>query len=324
MKRQAQTRNKLKITYKILHNKGQLSTDTRSSSFSSLLEEVSFPEAVIVFLLCPLAVTLNATVILVICQDPYKELRGTAANYFILNLAVCDFFAGFPGELLFGLRHWFPDNRTLIQAGYSVNHVAFLASIFTILILAVELLIVIAFPLRRVKLTTCNRNLCFMAVWLSALTLALPSIIRWDLYLKSDISWVFNFICIPIIIIVFCCYTGIYVLVRRQLYRNVERERLLEGQSLTENSRLVQKLKMKERSVAYTTFILVLAFTVCWIPVSVAVNINAWCSACLCEYNWHYVVCLTLLHPVLNPIVYSLRTARFRKAFRRVITNSIF
>ncbi|CAH3116257.1 unnamed protein product [Porites lobata] len=146
-----------------------------------------------------------------------------------------------------------------------------------------------------------------MAVWLSALTLALPSIIRWDLYLKSDVSWGFNFICIPI-----------------QLYRNVERERLLEGQSLTENSHLVQKLKMKERSVAYTTFILVLVFTVCWIPVSVAVNINAWCSACLCEYNWHYVVCLTLLHPVLNPIVYSLRTARFRKAFRRVITNSIF
>ena len=320
---QAQTRNKLKITYKILHNKGQLSTDTRSSSFSSLLEEVSFPEAVIVFLLCPLTVTLNAAVILVICQDPYKELRGTAANYFILNLALCDFVIGFPGELLFGLHHWFPDNRSLIQAGYSINHVALLASIFTILVLAVERLIVIAFPLRRVKLTTCKRNLCFMAVWLSALTLALPTIIRWDLFSKYA-YWGFDFICIPITILVFCCYTGIYVLVRRQLYRNVERERLLEGQSLTENSRLVQKLKMKERSVAYTTFILVLVFTVCWIPLSVAVNINAWCSTCPCQYNWHYVVCLTLLHPVLNPIVYSLRTARFRKAFRRVIGKSVF
>ncbi|CAH3160570.1 unnamed protein product, partial [Porites evermanni] len=39
------------------------------------------------------------------------------ANFFILNLAVCDLLIGFPGELLFGLRHWFPDNPTLIQAG---------------------------------------------------------------------------------------------------------------------------------------------------------------------------------------------------------------
>ncbi|CAH3046469.1 unnamed protein product, partial [Porites lobata] len=85
--------------------------------FLFFLEEVSFREAVIVFSLCPLTVTLNATVILVICKDPYKELRGTAANFFILNLAVCDLLIGFPGELLFGLRHWFPDNPTLIQAG---------------------------------------------------------------------------------------------------------------------------------------------------------------------------------------------------------------
>ncbi|KAM7438046.1 hypothetical protein ABFA07_012449 [Porites harrisoni] len=84
------------------------------------VEEVFFPEAVIVFSLCPLTVTLNATVILVIWKDPYKELRGTAANYFILNLAVCDLLIGFPGELLFGLIHWFPDNHMLI-AGYSIN-----------------------------------------------------------------------------------------------------------------------------------------------------------------------------------------------------------
>ena len=242
--------------------------------FHFCLEEVSFREAVIFFSLCPLTVTLNATVILVICKDPYKELWGTAANFFILNLAVCDLLIGCPGELLFGLRHWFHDNQTLIQAGYSINHVAFLASILTILFLAVERLLVIAFPFTRVKLTTCNRNLCFMAIWLLALILALHTIIRWELYSKS-ISWGFNFVCIPITISVFSCYTAIYVLVRRQLHLNVATsgERLLEGQYLTENSCLVQKLKIKERSVAYTTFILVLVFMVCWVPLSVVVNI---------------------------------------------------
>ena len=162
------------------------------------------------------------------CKDPYKELWRTAT--FILNLAVCDLIIGFPGELLFGLRHWFPDNPTLIQAGYFINHAAFLASILTILVLSVERLIVIAFPFTRVKLTTCNRYLCFMAIWLLALILALPTIIRWDLYLES-ISCCFNLICIPITILVFGCYTAIYVLVRRQLHLYVATsgERLLEG-----------------------------------------------------------------------------------------------
>ena len=223
------------------------------------------------------------------CKDPYKELWRTAT--FILNLAVCDLIIGFPGELLFGLRHWFPDNPTLIQAGYFINHAAFLASILTILVLSVERLIVIAFPFTRVKLTTCNRYLCFMAIWLLALILALPTIIRWGVYLES-ISWGFYLICIPITILVFSCYTAIYVLVRRQLHLYVATsgERLLEGHYLTENSCLVQKLRNKERSVAYTTFILVLVFTVCWVPLSIVVNINSWCSTGLCQYNWHYVV----------------------------------
>ena len=287
-----------------------------------------FPEAVIVFSLCPLTVTLNATVILVICKDPYKELRGTAANYFILNLAVCDLLIGLPGELLFGLIYWFPDNHMLIAG--SMNTVVFLASIFTILGLAIERLIVIAFPFTRVKLATCNRYLCFIAIWSSALILAVPfNIKRRDFFfLKVYATFLYDFIGIPITLVVFSCYTRIYIVVKRQLYRSVATsgERLLEGQSLTEKSPLIQKIKTKERNVAFTAFILVLLFMACWCPVIVVVNIDEWCSTCLCKSNLsrQCVVCLTFLHPLLNPIAYSLRTARFRKAFKRVIRKSTF
>ena len=289
-----------------------------------------FPEAVIVFSLCPLTVTLNATVILVIWKDPYKELRRTAANFFILNLALCDLLVGFPGELLFGLRHWLPFNPTLIQAGYFINHVAFLASILTILGLAIERLIVIAFPFTRVKLATCNRCLCFIAIWSSALILTLPiSIKRRDfLFFKRYITWLYDIIGIPITLVVFSCYTTIYIVVKRQLHGSVETsgEGLLEGQSLSEKSPLIQKIKTKERNVAFTAFILVLLFIACWTPLIVVVNLDAWCSTCLGKFNsyWHYVYCLVFLHPLLNPIAYSLRTARFRKAFKRVIRKSNF
>ena len=282
-------------------------------------------------MLCPLTVTLNAAVILVIWKDPYKELRGTAANYFILNLAVCDLLIGFPGELMLGLLYWFPDNH-MLRAGNSINQVAFPASVLTILGLAVERLVVIAFPFTRVKLAACNRYLCFIAIWSFALIVALPiSIKQRDLlFLKVYLTLLYDFIGIPIILVVFICYTGIYIVVKRQLYRSVATsgEGLLEGQSLTEKSPLIQKIKTKERNVAFTAFILVLLFIACWTPVIVVVNIDARCSTCLCKFNlyWHaqYVNCLVFLHPLLNPIAYSLRTARFRKAFKRVIRKSTF
>ena len=293
------------------------------------LEEVFFPQAVIAFSLCPLTVTLNAAVILVICKDPYNELSGTAANYFILNLAVCDLLIGFPGELLLGLLYWFPDNH-MLRAGNSINQVAFLASILTILGLAVERLVVIAFPFTRVKLATCNRYLCFVAIWSSALILTLPiSIKRRDFsFLKVYATYLYDVIGIPITLVVFSCYTTIYIVVKRQLHWSVKSsgEGLLEGQSLTEKSPLIQKIKTKERNVAFTAFILVLLFIACWTPLIVVVNLDAWCSTCLGKFNsyWHYVYCLVFLHPLLNPIAYSLRTARFRKAFKRVIRKSTF
>ena len=297
--------------------------------FLEEVEEVFFPQAVIAFSLCPLTVTLNASVILVICKDPYKELRGTAANFFILNLAVCDLLIGFPGELLFGLLYWFPDNH-MLRAGNSINQVAFLASVLTILGLAVERLIVIAFPLTRVKLATCNRYLCFIAIWSFALILALPiSIKQRDLlFLKVYLTLLYDFIGIPIILVVFICYTGIYIVVKRQLYRSVATsgEGLLEGQSLTEKSPLIQKLKTKERNVAFTAFILVLLFMVCWTPLIVVVNIYALSSTSLCKLNLYCrnVSFGVFLHPLLNPIAYSIRTAKFRKAFKRVIRKSCF
>ena len=309
--------------------KGQLRTNTLSLS-SFFLEEVFFPEAVIVLSLCPLTVTLNATVILIIWKDPYKELWGTAANFFILNLAVCDLLIGLPGELLFGLCHWFPGNQTMIHAAQSINSVGFLASVFTILGLAVERLMVIAFPFTRVKLATCNRYLCFIALWSIALILALPIIIKQgdSLFLKVYATWLYDLFGIPITLVVFSCYTSICIVVKRQLYRSVATsgEGLLEGQSLTEKSSLIQKIKTKERSVAFTAFILVLLFMVCWTPLIVVANIDALCSNCVCKFNsyWQYLYCLEFLHPLLNPIAYSLRTARFRKAFKRVIRKSAF
>jgi len=86
--------------------------------------------------LSALTVVGNSLVIITIWKDPFKNLKGTA-NYLILNLAVCDFLVGFPGELLLALLHWLP-HKSITQAAYTTAYLGFYASFLTILGLAVE------------------------------------------------------------------------------------------------------------------------------------------------------------------------------------------
>ena len=290
------------------------------------LDKVSFSGAVVLFCFCVVTFTLNATVILVIWKDPYKELRQTAANFLILNLAVCDSLVALTSEILLGLLHWFPDDHSLKHAAYTFTSAAFFASILTMACLAVERLIVIASSSTMAHFTSRKRVFVFLTIWLLAGILALPPVTGWEFFEKHHVFYIADIICIPITILVFACYTIIYFLVRRQLHLDIttSEERLLEGQPLTENSRLMQKVKMKERSVAFTVFILVLLFTVCWIPVSIVSTINKFCNSSDYKSAMYYTGYLVFLQPLLNPIVYSLRTAKFQKALWRVVKRGLY
>ena len=290
------------------------------------LDKVSFSGALVLFSFCVVTFTLNTTVILVIWKDPYKELKRTAADFLILNLGLCDSLAALPSELLLGLLHWFPDDHSLKYAAYTFTSASFLASILTMACLAVERLIVIASSSTMVHFTSCKRVFVFLTIWLLAAVLALPPITGWEFFEKHHLFYITDIICIPITILVFACYTRICFLVRRQLHLDIvtSEERPLEGQPLMKNSRLMQKLKLKERSVAFTTFTLVLLFTVCWIPVSIVTSINKFCNSCDYKSAMHFTGFLVFLQPLLNPIVYLLRTARFQKALRRVLRRIIY
>lgn len=178
--------------------------------------KVSFSGAVVLFCFCVVTFTLNATVILVIWKDPYKELRQTAANFLILNLAVCDSLVALTSEILLGLLHWFPDDHSLKHAAYTFTSAAFFASILTMACLAVERLIVIASSSTMAHFTSCKRVLVFLTIWLLAGILALPPVTGWEFFEKHHVFYIADIICIPITIIVFACYTRIYFLVRRQ------------------------------------------------------------------------------------------------------------
>ena len=257
--------------------------------------------------------------IVVICKDPYKQLKGTA-NYLILNLALCDILVGFPGEFLFGLSHWLP-YENVTGAAYIFTYLAFCASFLTILGLAVERLIVISPASNSTDyLTSSYLSIGIFSIWILATLLAFLPVIGWPDSLYGYRVFIADAIAFPILVLLLACYSRIYFIVRKTLYLHLTtpEERQDEELALTESAREMEKLKRKERSVAYSVFILVGIFAVCWIPIIVMENIKGICKSCHYKTEMELSHALVILHPLLNPIAYSLRTAKFRRALLKI------
>ena len=253
--------------------------------------------------------------ITVIWKDPFKELKGTRASYFILNLAICVLLVAMPGLLLGGIYILLPSDGLLplLTAIYIAQN----ASSLTIVSLAVERLIVISCPLRSTQyLTTRCLTLWIISIWVAAGLPYLSLLISKELYFNyvRKVTDVFGII---LIIVIVASYTRIYFVVKRTFNLDITtlEERPTERLGLTENARTIERLKQKERSVARTTFMLVAIYVACCIPLYVIMQIN---ESCKCLKHIFLGLFFLSLHPLLNPLAYSLCTAKFRKAVLKI------
>ena len=258
-------------------------------------------------------------VIVVIWKDPFKELKGNSASYLILNLAICDLLTGFPGMLLRGLLNFFPANNNLFASVLISLGISISASHLTIVSLAIERLIVVSSPLRSADYLTIR---C-LTVWI----ISIWTVVILPAYFlpPAGSEWYFNFhvlisddvIGMGIIILLLACYMRIYILVRKTLYLDIitVEERRTEGQVLTENGTRKAELKTKDRKVLGTVVLLTGVYLVCWIPFYVLQNIDNTCSC----FKFPFVESLLLsLHALLDPLCYSLCTAKFRRALLKI------
>ena len=256
--------------------------------------------------------------ILVIWKDPLKELKGTRTKYLILNLAIWDLLSAMPGMLLVGRYYLFPANNHLQKAAVTTLWLANGASFLTILSLAVERLIVISFPFKSARYLTARcYTLWIISIWFFACSQAFIVLIREENNLTCTAYIIDDVVSLGIIIIVLACYLRIYFLVRRSLYRGIttQEERPTESQNLIQSATRLEMIKRKERSVARTVFIISAIFVTCWIPVIGMQNMDKSYASFKLGF-WE--VLLSSLHPLLNPLAYSLCTPKFRRALLRI------
>ena len=310
----------------VLRNKSQTLQPLLSSSCFLLFDftvTASSTGVAVLLSLSLLTVVLNSLVIMTIWKDPFKNLK-IISSCLIVNLAIADFLLGIPGMLLFALPHWFSSDSTLKTAADITLHLVCYTSGLTILALAVERLIVISFPLKMSDyLTYTHLTLTILCIWLFAGLLAFLPLLEHDSFDRCRVV-IADAVVFLIIMSLFACYTRIFFLVRKNLYRDLTTGAgCEERQCLTENAREREKIKRRERRVAFSLFILVGLFVVCWTPVIVLENLNEFCGSCIDSAKFQMALrTLILLHPLVNPIAYSLRTVKFQRALWRIFCKS--
>ena len=286
-----------------------------------LPDEITPLKAVGLVSLSVVTVVLNSLVIITIWKDPFKELKGTA-NYLILNLAVCDLLVGFPAELLFALLLWFPGRVIIVFSAYIAIYLDFYASFLTILGLAVERLLVLSSPSWSADYqTTTYRTVGFLSIWIFAGLLAFLPVFGADSCHKYRML-ITDAVGLPVLILLFACYTRIFLLVRKEINRDLRTiDQRGELQPLTINGQWRERLKRRERQVACSVFIIVGIFCFCWLPELVLANIIEICRDCIPD-KFHLIFHLFILaHPLANPIAYSLHTPKFRRALKKIFNR---
>ena len=256
-----------------------------------------------------------------IWKDPFKNLKGIPNNL-ILNLTVSDLLVGISAELLIALRQWYPYQGVAKAADMSV-HFGFYSSGLTLLALAAERPTAISYPLKSADcLTYTNLTLGILRIWLFAgLITFLPELETDSIFSNRVI--IFDSIGILILTLTVACYARIVFLVRKDLHHQLSSTEAgcEERQCLRQKAQEKEKIKRRERSLIRYVAILVGLLFVCWAPRFVLGNIALlYGKSCVIPdpltsmARW-----LCFLHPLVNPIAYSLCTRKFRRALRKII-----
>lgn len=285
----------------------------------ALIKEVPLSVAAMAFLFSFLTVLGNSLVVIAIVKDPFSELR-TIPNYLILNLAVCDLIVGIPSELLLGLSHFYV-SYDLYYLAYTSLYTSMVASALTILTLAFERYIMVEAPLKSHEyLIHSHLRLVIVYIWLISLCVALLSLLNrcneaeYRLIITDAIGF-------PVMALMFLIYSRIFLLVRRWIRQDLDLS-ISESQRLLGSDNLSENIRTRERHIAFSIFLFVGVFALCWTPCFVMENAfykYRRSSSLATAADW--VRFSGLLSSLLNPLIYALRYEKFRKAIGHIFVS---
>ncbi|XP_035789519.1 RYamide receptor-like isoform X3 [Anopheles albimanus] len=276
------------------------------------------------------AVIGNSIVLFIVQSNPRMR---TVTNFFITNLAVGDlmmtlFCVPFTFISLFILQYW-PFGLAMCRLVNYTQAVSVLVSAYTLVAISGDRYIAIMWPLRPRITKTCSKCLIGI-VWIIALITAVPIALFSTLYFPTDwhvqcnvpicaekwpspeqddyytIALLTTQFVIPLVVLIFT-YTRIAIVVWGK-----------RPPGEAENSR-DQRMAKSKRKMIKMMVIVVIVFTICWLPFNFLMLMKLESSWELLPYFWFAFHWLAMSHSCYNPIIYCYMNARFRSGFILVL-----
>jgi len=259
------------------------------------------------------AVFLNVLVIWVIYQTP--TLRSVT-NYWIISLAVADLLIAILGVPVWCLRllHKAELIKFNVHNLFTVIVVLTLSSSsMNLLALSYDRFVGVISPFKyHTRLTRARSGKIIVGIWISSLSAAFATLRK-----KCAISPEGHFVLFTGIFGIPFLFIG-YIYFR--IFKEAKRQkRLIKVQIVTSSQAHDQPSFMRENKAAMTVAMVTGSFAFCWLPSWVDSIIHLVSPTLWNETQvWLATTTLALFPPVLNPILYSVRTEAFRNTFRTV------
>lgn len=257
----------------------------------------------------------NVLVLVILWKDPARELRSTS-NLLIANLATSDLILGLFGEPLFASNHWIDDSM-LYLVSRCVIDLSLVSSFMSILALSLESYFTLKTEGRiKSSFRRPHAIACSVAIW--TLSTIISSLIF--AFTEKDYKFILAFgVGAPIFIVMLIVYINIYLVIKRVYRKDYKTHKeAFNTNSIDEVERQAERIRARELKVAWTIFTIVGVLFFFWIPAIVSDTLGKFCSqTARCHLDKSLsdsMVIIGFLNAAFNPVVYSLRTKKFRKA----------
>jgi hypothetical protein len=298
--------------------------DPTPHSNNSTQSQLSVTNASLLLTMAVFTVFGNVLVLITLWKDPSKELR-TISNFLIANLATSDLILGLVGEPLFASNHWIHNAKVYIVSRCVID-LSLVSSFLSILALSLESYFMLKTAGRFISCFRRHHAMaCAVGIWtLSAFIASLIFV-----FSEKDYKFILAFgVGAPIFVVMLIVYINIYYVITR-VYRKdckVGNDVGKGTQTLDEAERRAERIRTRELRVAWTIFTIVGVFFFFWIPAIISDSLGKFCShtsSCHLDKGLSdLMVVVGFLNAAFNPVVYSLRTKKFRKAVYLMIFAS--
>ena len=272
--------------------------------------------SMVVFILLSLICGISAVggnVALLAALNRTETFRGRPNCYYIISLALADFFIGLtmtPLHICYALVYFPP---WLIKLEGFLWIVTVTATTYSLSAVSLDRFISLVYPLHYPQVVTEKRcQVVIFLIWIGSVIFGFPRLVLNDFVEKLWMACSVATVAIPLLIMCLS-YGKIFLVVRKA------------NRSVSDHTAQFSSVTLRNRKAAVTIGIIVSLFTITFIPTTVVYFMllleDDPCKELELNGVWLWVALVSFTHSSLNPWVYGLRYRELRKAIKDLFLN---